>query len=129
MANTPPPLILVADDQAGQRVVLDMLLSLDGYNVVLKENGRETLEFLQDNTPNLIILDIAMPELDGIEVCNRVKHIRRFKNVPIIILTGLKDEQTLTEAKLARADKVIQKPLEGKDFREVVKDLLHQVSG
>lgn len=119
------PTILIADDENGQRVVLDMLLTLDGYNVVAKEDGRETLEYLQENTPDLIILDINMPQVSGIEVCNRIKRIRRFKDTPVIILTGLKDKRILTEARLARADRVIQKPLEGKDFRELIKDLLH----
>jgi len=119
------PTILIADDENGQRVVLDMLLTLDGYDVVAKEDGRETLEYLQDNTPDLIILDINMPQVDGVEVCNRIKRIRRFKDVPVIILTALKDKRILTEARLAKADRVIQKPLEGKDFRELIKDLLH----
>ena len=119
------PTILIADDENGQRVVLDMLLTLDGYNVVAKEDGRETLEYLQDNTPDLIILDINMPQVDGVEVCNRIKRIRRFKDTPVIILTALKDKRILTEARLAKADRVIQKPLEGKDFRELIKDLLY----
>ena len=119
------PTILIADDENGQRVVLDMLLTLDGYDVVAKEDGRETLEYLQDNTPDLIILDINMPQVDGVEICNRIKRIRRFKDVPVIILTALKDKRILTEARLAKADRVIQKPLEGKDFRELIKDLLH----
>lgn len=119
------PTILIADDENGQRVVLDMLLTLDGYNVIAKEDGRETLEYLQDNTPDLIILDINMPQVDGVEVCTRIKRIRRFKDVPVIILTALKDKRILTEARLAKADRVIQKPLEGKDFRELIKDLLH----
>lgn len=124
MAAVMSPTILIADDQSGQRVVLDMLLSLDGYEVVAMQDGRETLAYLQNNTPDLLILDIAMPGMTGIEVCSRVKRIRRFNHVPIIILTAIKDEKILTEAKLARADKVILKPLEGKDFRDLVKDLL-----
>ena len=120
------PTILIADDQAGQRAVLDMLLTLDGYEVVAKEDGRETLEYLQDHTPGLIILDINMPHMNGIEICTRIKRIKRLNNVPVVILTGLKDEKILTEARLAKADRVIHKPLEGKDFREVVKDLLRQ---
>lgn len=116
--------ILIADDQAGQRAVLDMLLSLDGYLVVAKEDGRETLEYLKENTPSLVILDVNMPHVNGIEICARIKRISRFNTVPVIILTSAKDENTLTSAKMAKADMVISKPLEGKDFRATVKELL-----
>lgn len=124
MATSPAPTILVADDQAGQRAVLDMLLTLDGYEIVAREDGRETLEYLQTHTPSLIILDVSMPFVSGIEICSRVKAISRLKKVPVIILTAAKEERTLTEAKLAKADLVMSKPLEGKNFRKSVKDLL-----
>ena len=105
------PTILVADDQAGQRAVLDMLLTLDGYEVVATEDGREALRYLQTHTPSLIILDVNMPFIGGIEICSRVKSISRLKNVPVIILTAAKEERVLTEAKLAKADLVMNKPL------------------
>lgn len=116
--------ILIADDQAGQRAVLDMLLSLDGYLVIAKEDGREAIEYLKENTPSLVILDVNMPHVNGIEICARIKRISRFNTVPVIILTSAKDENTLTSAKMAKADMVISKPLEGKDFRATVKELL-----
>jgi CheY-like chemotaxis protein len=116
--------ILVADDQPGQRIILDMLLTLDGYTVVAKEDGKETLEYLKSHTPSLMILDINMPFIDGIEICRRVRAIERLKNVPVIILTASKDDAVVTTAKMAKASAVIHKPLEGKDFRSLVKSLL-----
>lgn len=118
--------ILVVDDQVGQRVILDMLLTLDGYEVVALEDGREALAYLKENTPSLVILDINMPYLSGTEICSRMKRIQRLSNVPVIILTGMRDQKSLTEAKLAKADEVILKPLEGKNFRATVKSLLSQ---
>lgn len=119
-----PPTILVVDDQTGQRVILDMLLTLDGYEVVALEDGRAALEYLKAHTPQLVILDIAMPYMSGIEICSRMKRIQRLSGVPVIILTAARDDKTLTEARLAKADRVVQKPLEGKDFRQVVRDLV-----
>jgi CheY-like chemotaxis protein len=119
-----PPTILVVDDQAGQRVILDMLLTLDGYEVVALEDGRAALEYLKGHTPQLVVLDIAMPFMSGIEICSRMKRIQRLSSVPVIILTAARDDKTLTEARLARADRVVQKPLEGKDFRQVVRELV-----
>ncbi|HEX7038782.1 MAG TPA: response regulator [Trueperaceae bacterium] len=116
--------ILVAEDLAGQRMVLDMLLSVEGFEVHLVEDGAQALEYLKNNTPDLAILDVRMPNVDGIEVCRRMKKVSRLKSVPVMILTALRDEVTLESARLAHADSVVVKPLEGKDFREEVKRLL-----
>jgi CheY-like chemotaxis protein len=121
--------ILVADDLAGQRLILEMLLSVDGYNVTAVEDGKAALEYLRGNTPDLAILDVKMPYLTGIEVCDRMKRIPRLKHVPVIILTALRDEDTLQRARDSQADDVIMKPLEGKDFRQTVKDMLAKSAG
>ncbi len=119
-----PRKVLVADDIEGQRLVLEMLLSMDGYEVVTVGDGKEALDYLKENTPDLAILDVKMPHLSGIEVCDRMKRTPRLKEVPVIVLTALRDDYTLRQAQLAQADRVIYKPLEGKDFRATVRDLL-----
>lgn len=119
-----PKTILVADDIEGQRLVLDMLLSSDGHDVVTVEDGREALAYLKDHTPDLVILDVAMPFISGIDVCHRIKRVPRLKDVPVIILTVLTDERTRDMAFFAKADAVVTKPLEGKDFRATVRELL-----
>ena len=118
------PTILVADDQAGQRAVVDMLLSVDGYRVVTVDDGRQALEWLSKNTPDLAVLDVRMPHLDGIEICRRMKKVSRLHAVPVIMLTGMRDEATAAGAKAAGADAVVHKPLEGKDFRATVRALV-----
>jgi len=118
--------ILVAEDLAGQRMILDMLLTVDGYDVQLVEDGVQALNYLKDHTPDLAILDVKMPNLDGIEVCRRMKKVTRLKAVPVIILTAMRDEATLQAARLAGADEIIVKPLEGKDFRDQVRRLLER---
>ncbi len=114
----------MADDLEGQRVVLDMLLSLDGYHVDTVEDGRQALEYLRGTTPDLVILDVNMPFISGIDVCDRMKRIPRLKKVPVVLLTVLKDERTHEMARLAHADLFIAKPLEGKDFRTTIRELL-----
>lgn len=121
-----PVSILVAEDLAGQRMVLDMLLSVEGYEVHMVEDGAEALEWLRDNTPDLAILDVRMPRLGGLEVCARMKRVSRLKDVPVLILTALKDAATLEASRMAAADAIIHKPLEGKDFRETIKSLLQK---
>ena len=116
--------ILVADDDEAFTVVVEMLLSVDGYEVAKAVDGREALAWLKDHTPDLAILDVAMPHLDGIEVCSRMKRVRRLKDVPVIILTGLRDAATRASARNAKADALVIKPLEGKDFRALVQRVL-----
>lgn len=124
MSDTPPAVILVADDQEGQLVLVDMLLSIDGYEIVTVQDGREALEWLSRNTPDAAVLDVQMPFVDGIEVCRRIKAVRRLKHVPVAILTGMRDEGKLESARIAGADAIVRKPLEGKDFRATVRDLV-----
>ncbi|HRN18150.1 MAG: response regulator [Trueperaceae bacterium] len=119
-----PTIVLVADDIEGQRRVLEMLLSVDGYEVVTVDDGKEALEYLKENTPDIAILDVKMPHLSGIEVCDRMKRTPRLRDVPVIVLTALRDDHTLGQARLALADRIIYKPLEGKDFRATVRELL-----
>lgn len=121
--------ILVADDLEGQRLVLEMLLSVDGYDVTMVEDGKAALDYLKTNTPDLAILDVKMPYLTGIEVCRRMKRIPRLKHVPVMILTALRDDETVRSAWEHHADEVILKPLEGKDFRETVKRLIAKGQG
>lgn len=118
------PTILVADDQEGQRAVVDMLLSIDGYRVVTVDDGRQALEWLAKNTPDLAVLDVRMPHLDGIEICRRIRQVSRLRAVPVIMLTGLRDDATTDASKAAGANAVVHKPLEGKDFRATVRTLI-----
>ena len=127
-----PATILVADDEEGHRTLMDMLLTLDGHDVVKVSDGREALDYLKEHTPDLAILDVHMPQVDGIDVCQRMRQVSRLKDVPVIILTAMRDEKTQTLAKMAKADMVVPKPLEGKDFRAIVTRVIaegHQRAG
>lgn len=124
MSDAEAPCILVADDQEGQLVLIEMLLTIDGYRVETAQDGREALEWLAGNTPDLAVLDVQMPFVDGIEICRRIKAIKRLKHVPVMILTAMRDEGKLEAARIAGADAVVRKPLEGKDFRSTVRELI-----
>lgn len=121
--------LLIADDQAGQRAVLEMLLSLEGYDLVTVEDGREALAWLKENTPDLAILDVNMPFVDGLDLCRRMRNVTRLREVPVMILTALRDDRTFARAEEAGATMVVRKPLEGKDFRQHVQRLLAEGDG
>jgi DNA-binding response OmpR family regulator len=82
--------ILLVDDEPLYLRLLKVNLESEGYEIVSAPNGEEALEMVSQEIPDLIIMDVMMPKLDGIATCNR---IRQFSNVPIILLTALGDEQ------------------------------------
>lgn len=123
------PQILIADDELGQRVLLDMLLSTENYQITALSDGREVLTYLQTHTPDLVVLDIKMPHIDGLQICERMKRIQRLKKVPVVIVTGLQDEQTTEMIRFVKPDAVIYKPMSGKNFRETIRALLAAKQG
>ena len=119
--------ILAADDQAGQRLLLDVMLSVD-YELILLKDGLEVLNYLKSNlAPDLIILDVEMPKVNGLDVCSRIKRVSRLQDIPVMILTANDDEATKTLAEMSKADRLVYKPLSGKDFSSIVKDLVNKI--
>lgn len=119
--------ILAADDQEGQRLLLDLMLSVD-YELILLKDGREVLEYLRVNKePDLIILDVEMPQVNGLDVCSRIKQVGRLKQIPVMILTSNDDDQTKILAEMSKADSLVYKPLSGKDFSSIVSNLLKKI--
>jgi DNA-binding response OmpR family regulator len=118
--------ILIADDSAAQRRFLEILLGLDGHTVVTLEDGLAVIHYLQDHTPDLIIVDVNMPYMNGLEVCEACKAVR--EETPVIILTNLGDRDTEALAKQAKADAFITKPLLGSGFRCLVQQMLFVAS-
>jgi len=121
--ETPARILIVEDDARIARFVA-LELEHEGYRVLTARDGPGGLEAALRESPDLVLLDLMLPGLSGIEVCRRMKRIPRLKHVPVIILTALRDETTLRDAREQGADEVILKPLEGKDFRETVKRLV-----
>ena len=116
--------ILVAEDNTGFRTILELVLGADHHEVDAVHDGREVLEYLKEQTPELILLDVQMPFLDGLSVCRRLKHISRLKHIPIVILTGSQAWDTRKNAEEAGADYLLPKPLVGKDFRHFIHQVL-----
>jgi DNA-binding response OmpR family regulator len=121
MAHT----ILVADDEPAIRTMLEVILSADGHEIVAVADGRGALEYLQTHTPDAMLLDIGMPFMDGFEICARIKRIKRLRNIPVMLLTALDDDQTRDHAKLVGADDIVSKPLSGKNLRGRVTHLIN----
>lgn len=124
MNATVPFTILVVDDSAAQRRFVELLLGAEGYQVDSAQNGAEALEYLRDSTPNAVILDIAMPGIDGLEVCRRIRQYPHLQDLPVIILTAHKEPDMHRRASELRATLLVTKPLLGKGFRQLIADVL-----
>ncbi|GAA6733879.1 hypothetical protein YIM1640_08290 [Thermus oshimai] len=115
--------LLVVDDDPSIRYLLEVVLSADGHQVVLADSARAALEVLKRETPDLILLDIMMPEMDGLTLLGRIRAVRRLSKVPVIMLTGGGAELSGPSRALG-ADLFLEKPVSGKRLREAVGALL-----
>jgi two-component system KDP operon response regulator KdpE len=102
-----PPHILVVDDEPQITRVLRTSLSAQGYDIRIANSGEMALEIMKDWTPNLIITDLSMPSIDGVQLCRRVRAVSQ---VPIVVLSVRDKEQQKVEALDAGADDYVTKP-------------------
>ena len=117
--------ILVADDEASIRRILETRLKMVGYDVVTAEDGEEAVDVYNKTVPDLVILDVMMPKMDGYGV---TREIRRTSDVPIIILTALGDvSERITGLELGADDYVI-KPFSPKELEARVKAVLRRTT-
>ena len=101
------PYIMVVDDEQAIPRLLCRTLEPEGYGVIATDNGSSALALLEEHTPDLIILDITMPGLDGFQVLDM---IRRRSNIPVIMLTARREVSTARDALVLGADDYIRKP-------------------
>ena len=115
--------ILVVDDEASIRQILETRLSIRGYKVFLASNGEEALYLFRKENPNLIILDIMLPQIDGYEVCSE---IRKESEVPIIMLTALGDISDRVTGLELGADDYVMKPFSLKELEARIRSVLRR---
>jgi len=119
----PAPTILLVDDEDAVRKVLAFPLERDGYSVVQAADGEEALRQFGSHDVDLVVLDIMLPRLDGLEVCKR---LRATSTVPIIMLTARDDELDKVIGLELGADDYITKPFSIREFRSRVRALLRR---
>jgi DNA-binding response OmpR family regulator len=119
----PAPTILLVDDEDAVRKVLAFPLERDGYEVIQAADGEEALQQFSQQPVDLVVLDIMLPRLDGLEVCKR---LRATSTVPIIMLTARDDELDKVIGLELGADDYITKPFSIREFRSRVRALLRR---
>ncbi|MFP3871050.1 MAG: PleD family two-component system response regulator [Syntrophobacteria bacterium] len=108
--------ILVVDDNSLIRNLLDKILAREGYEVILASNAEEAIELAYIRSPRVIVMDINMPGIDGLEACKRLKTIKKTQSIPVILMTGF--ELYEMAAIEAGADSFMTKPF---DVSEITK--------
>lgn len=120
--------ILIADDEPDILEILSYNLQKSGFEVYLANDGNEAIYQAQKISPDLIILDVMMPNKSGIEVCRILRKDTNLKETPIIILTAINDEQTHIIGLESGADDFINKPISPKLLVSRVNSLLRRIS-
>ncbi|MBD1909319.1 MULTISPECIES: hybrid sensor histidine kinase/response regulator [unclassified Leptolyngbya] len=119
-----PPSILVVDDEPSGAAVIQALLHREGYRMTYRDSGEKALAEMEAIAPDLILLDVMMPGLNGIEVCDRLKSDSQWQHIPIIMVTALSSKEDLANALETGADDFITKPVNGVELRARVRSML-----
>jgi DNA-binding response OmpR family regulator len=119
-----PKKILVVDDEVDLVETVRFPLEIEGYNVLVSYNGEDALDQARKENPDLIILDLMLPKLDGYKVCRLLKFDERYKHIPILMLTAKTQEKDKILGKETGADEYITKPFEMDYLMEKVKAYL-----
>ena len=120
--------ILIAEDSPAQAAQIKELLERHMYRVMVTENGRQAYDWLADNKPLLIISDIAMPEMNGYELCKKIKSDKSTENIPVFLLTTLSDPDEVIEGLSCGADSFITKPYNSKYLISNIEKILNEIA-
>lgn len=118
------PTLLIVDDDPIARDTLEALLFRENYRLVLSASGQQALSRLDELMPDIILLDIMMPGMNGFEVCRRIKSNARWRNIPIILITALDSPKDLARGFEAGADDFLHKPVNVLELKARLRSML-----
>ena len=118
--------ILVVDDEVDLVETVRYSLELEGYDVLVAYNGEEALNQARKENPDLILLDLMLPKLDGYKVCRLLKFDERYKHIPILMLTAKTQEKDKATGMETGANEYITKPFEMDELMKKVKGYLNK---
>lgn len=119
-----PSKLLIADDNERNCELLEAYLTDEGYEFVFAYDGQQTLDRVDETSPDLILLDIMMPRFSGYEVCERLKGDKQTAQIPILMVTALNKQADIEKAVAAGCDDFLTKPVNGLELKTRVKSLL-----
>lgn len=118
------PLVLVADDDDDILELVSYILSGAGYDVVVAHDGAEALELARRARPNLAVLDVSMPNLDGLEVTRRLRADAELGSLPVILLTARVADEDAERGHAAGGTDYLRKPFKPQELRDRARDAL-----
>lgn len=124
MQKALPNTVLVAEDDPGTREVIRLIVEGAGYRVLEAVDGLDAMEAVFNNRPDLVLLDVRMPEMHGYAVCHRIKSDEALKNTKVVILTAKTFAADRRQAEQVGADAFLSKPLNPPLILEKIKTLL-----
>jgi len=114
------PIVLEVDDNAFDRKVVKQLLACEYYDLIFAASSAEALGILRKKRPDLILMDVNMPEINGLETLHRLKAMPRFANIPVMMLTGQRDKDVVLDCLRKGAIDFVIKPLDPDIFLKKV---------
>ena len=121
-----PPKILIVDDEQNIVIPLQFLMEQNGYSTLVARSGEEALEMISKERPDLILLDIMLPGVDGFEVCEIVRLNPKWRNTRVIFLTAKGRDVDIAKGMVLGADEYITKPFSNQQIIDAVKRLLEE---
>jgi diguanylate cyclase (GGDEF)-like protein len=125
-APNKPPLILIVDNEPFVRMQLRLSLEQEGYKIVEAEDGREALTVFKQQQPDIVLLDALMPGMDGFECCTQLQLLPNGQTTPVLMITGLDDQESVDQAFDVGAVDYVTKPVHWAVLRQRVKRLIQQ---
>ena len=123
-ARAQRPLVLVADDDDDIRMLVTFRLERSGYEVLAARDGEEALELAVRHRPDLAVLDLTMPKLDGYQLMGRLRELEETRRMPVILLTARAQDDDVARGFAAGADDYIRKPFSPQELQARVKAIL-----
>ncbi len=116
--------ILIAEDDDEQRTALKLILKLSKYAVTEARDGREAIDSVCQERPDLVLMDLSLPVLDGLEVTRELRGRAEFQTLPIIFVTGYDQQETIDSIKACGGTDFISKPIEFDDLKKMIENCL-----
>ena len=126
MSDDAPARILAVDDDPDALFILDRLLCRQGYRVFTATGGRSALETLEREPVDVIVLDVMMPDLDGLQVAAALRQSDRTRGIPVILLTASSHTETRVASMALGVSEFVTKPLNSRDLLARIRAQLHQ---
>lgn len=121
---TTKPKILVVDDEPNILMSLEFLMRKSGYEVFIARNGAEALQLVNEQLPDVLVLDIMMPEVDGYEVCQHIKSSEALRHIRVIFLSAKGKEADIEKGYALGADLYLTKPFSTRELMQRIKEFI-----